>query len=63
MDKKNKLISIVSTVAISLIAFVFVYNRGQDSNWDLLNYHFYNGYALLNGRFSIDVTGKEYPGK
>lgn len=23
---------------------------GQDANWDLLNYHFYNPYALLNGR-------------
>jgi hypothetical protein len=52
----NKLMSTVFAAVISLIAFVFVYNRGQDSNWDLFNYHFYTGYALLNGRFSIDVA-------
>jgi hypothetical protein len=25
---------------------------GKDLNWDLLNYHFYNGYALLTGRIN-----------
>ena len=28
---------------------------GQDANWDLLNYHLYNGAALLRGRFSHDL--------
>jgi hypothetical protein len=28
---------------------------GQDANWDLRNYHFYNPYGLLNARFGIDV--------
>ena len=27
---------------------------GQDANFDLKNYHFYNAWALLEGRFSVD---------
>jgi hypothetical protein len=29
---------------------------GQDTNWDLRNYHWYNGYALLNGRAELDAA-------
>ena len=29
---------------------------GQDQNWDLRNYHWYNAYALLNGRLDIDMA-------
>ncbi|MCU1350703.1 MAG: hypothetical protein JWO56_3733 [Acidobacteria bacterium] len=29
---------------------------GQDANWDLRNYHYYNAWALLNGRWAIDVV-------
>lgn len=39
-----------------LLAFLFVFLRGQDINWDLQNYHYYTGYALLNGRLDVDVT-------
>jgi len=28
----------------------------QDANWDLLNYHYYNAWALLNGRLGIDIA-------
>ncbi len=28
---------------------------GQDANWDLRNYHFYNPYAFLNHRMGFDV--------
>lgn len=28
---------------------------GKDTNWDLLNYHLYNPFALFNGRFGQDV--------
>ncbi|UVK45695.1 GtrA family protein [Mesorhizobium sp. AR07] len=34
--------------------------RGQDSNWDLLNYHFYNPYALLGGRIGIDLAAAQF---
>lgn len=30
--------------------------RGQDMNWDLLNYHLYNPYAFLNGRIEFDLA-------
>lgn len=29
---------------------------GQDANWDLRNYHYYNPWALLNGRWAIDIA-------
>ncbi len=29
---------------------------GQDANWDLLNYHRYNPYALLGGRIGVDLA-------
>lgn len=32
------------------------WNLGEDGNWDLLNYHLYNGLALLDGSFRSDVA-------
>ena len=29
---------------------------GQDDNWDLRNYHWYNPYAYLNGRLDVDLA-------
>ena len=33
---------------------------GQDANWDLRNYHWYNPYALLTGRFTFDLAPASY---
>src|SRR4051812_35601818 len=33
---------------------------GQDDNWDLRNYHWYNPYALLNGRLQIDMAPAQW---
>ena len=41
---------------VGLGALFFVYQRGQDLNADLFNYHFFSGYALLHGRFTIDIA-------
>lgn len=41
---------------VALLALVFVYRRGQDQNWDLQNYHYYAGYALLHGRQLTDLA-------
>lgn len=30
--------------------------RGQDANWDLLNYHYYNPYAWVNNRATLDIA-------
>ena len=34
---------------------------GQDANWDLRNYHWYNAYALLNGRYTTDLLASQTP--
>ncbi len=34
---------------------------GQDGNWDLRNYHWYNAYAFLNGRYNIDLLPSQTP--
>ena len=34
---------------------------GQDSNWDLRNYHWYNAYALLQGRLDMDMGAAQTP--
>lgn len=38
------------------IAVFFSLWRGQDANWDLRNYHYYNPYAWVNGRAAIDIA-------
>lgn len=34
---------------------------GQDANWDLRNYHFYNAYAFLQGRLGFDIAPAQTP--
>jgi hypothetical protein len=29
---------------------------GRDTSWDLRNYHYYNAYALLEGRWTVDLA-------
>ena len=43
-------------LAVAIAALYFVYRRGADLNWDLLNYHHYAGYMLLHGRLSEDIA-------
>ena len=31
----------------------------QDASWDLKNYHFYNGWALVHGRAGIDIAAAQ----
>lgn len=38
------------------IAIVAALIKGQNFCWDCLHYHYYNGWAFLNNRLSIDVT-------
>lgn len=39
-----------------LLAGLWALLRGQDTNWDLRNYHLYNGWALLQGRLGVDLA-------
>ncbi len=41
---------------IPLAAGLYVISIGQDTNWDLRNYHFYNPFAYLTGRMGHDVA-------
>lgn len=41
--------------AYASLAVALAYRQGQDLNWDLLNYHFYNPYQWLDDRFARDV--------
>src|SRR5205814_4678725 len=44
---------IIACLSLGALASVFL---GQDANWDLRNYHLYNGYAALHGRFPADLA-------
>ena len=40
-----------------VIVDAIAYNLGEDMNWDLQNYHFYNGYEFLHGTLIKDSLG------
>jgi hypothetical protein len=44
--------TLLGYVCLTALASLFL---GQDMNWDLLNYHYYNPYMLLTGRIARDV--------
>ncbi len=48
----NTLVLIISMLASGVLSLYL----GQDANWDLKNYHFYNVYALLHGRIGFDYA-------
>jgi hypothetical protein len=41
---------------VPVVAGLYVLAVGQDTNWDLRNYHFYNPFAWLTGRMGHDVA-------
>jgi hypothetical protein len=40
-------------------AGLVAWRRGQDANWDLQNYHYYNAWALLTGRLDRDIAAAQ----
>jgi len=58
---KKFIINVYKNKNVRLLAFFFVAGgvvsvfTGQDNYYDLLNYHFYNAFALLNGRYGTDI--------
>ena len=46
------IVAVLGAVAYGVVAI----GLGQDNNWDLRNYHFYNPFALVNGRLAIDYA-------
>jgi len=43
-------------LAIVAAGAVSVFSLGQDVNWDLRNYHFYNAWAFVHGRLGWDLA-------
>lgn len=43
-------------LACIVVAGLRSLSLGKDANWDLRNYHWYNAWALLNGRLGFDVA-------
>ncbi len=45
-------------VIVGFMAFcgLIAYSRGQDTNYDQLNYHYYSAYAFMTGRLTRDVA-------
>src|SRR6201996_4670806 len=51
-------------ILLALAPFAFgllAIHLGQDANWDLRNYHFYNAYAFLNDRYAQDLLPSQTP--
>ena len=57
MSRTTQLILTLMPFAMAALALAL----GQDANWDLKNYHWYNGYALLHGRFATDLLPSQTP--
>jgi hypothetical protein len=52
----GRVVSQISLVVLfCIIGGVVSLCLGQDANWDLKNYHFYNAWAFLNHRHGIDL--------
>lgn len=52
---------IAAGIAVALLGALLSLLLGQDANWDLRNYHLYNGYAALHGRLGIRIGGVQFP--
>jgi len=57
-------VRLLALALLALAPFAFgllVLTLGQDANWDLRNYHWYNAYSFLNGRFGFDFLPSQTP--
>jgi hypothetical protein len=52
--KKMQLISITVIALFAALVCLINYHLGAEVNWDLQNYHFYNGYLYLHGKLITD---------
>ncbi len=46
---------VLESALLVLLACCISLGQGQDRNWDLLNYHLYNAFSFLDGRFERDL--------
>lgn len=52
-------ILLLSWIGMPMLSGIVTILLGQDANWDLRNYHYYNPYAFLNGRLDYDALAAQ----
>jgi hypothetical protein len=51
----NILVPMAVALGSLLAGAIYTWFAGEDVNWDWQNYHEYNVWAVLNGRYAIDA--------
>lgn len=54
--RENALAPIVIVICSMLAGAFYTFAMGEDVNWDWQNYHEYNVWAVLNGRYGVDAV-------
>ncbi len=54
-------LAIAILIIAPLLFGVLALFLGQDSNWDFRNYHWYNAYAFVTGRYTFDLLPSQTP--
>ena len=52
----NRTIVLICLIFVPFVFGIYSILLGQDTNWDLLNYHLYNPFAFLNNRINFDLA-------
>ncbi len=53
--RKKFFVNFAVLLLLMFISGLIGIGQGQDAIWDFFNYHFYNGYAFVNGRVGYDI--------
>ncbi|MDF0582320.1 hypothetical protein [Bradyrhizobium yuanmingense] len=57
MKLRGNAVAAIAVIVCSMLAgALYTLAMGEDVNWDWQNYHEYNVWAVLNGRYGIDVV-------
>lgn len=57
MDLRGKTLAPLALVVCAMLAgALYTFAMGEDVNWDWQNYHEYNVWAVLNGRYGVDAV-------
>jgi hypothetical protein len=49
-------VALIARYVVPLLFGLYALLLGQDSNWDMRNYHLYNGFAFLHDKLAIDLA-------
>jgi len=60
-DASLRRLALIILTAVPLAFGAMALILDQDANWDLRNYHWYNAYAVVDGRFDQDMGAAQTP--